>query len=214
MTTTGRTTFPRRARARRGEGERLRADILQAAERLLFKTGDADAVSIRAVAEAVGVTPPSIYLHFADKTDLIFQICQQHLERFHEHMRSAVEGIEDPVAWLETIGRAYIRWGLDNPEHYRILFMSKPTEVPEHVDKQDVIMSGVLGDVLAIATKAVDEGKLTGDPALIGYGTWAAAHGLTSLLISCPDMPWPDVDQLRDALLDRVHRSQDGRGGL
>ena len=206
MTMTGRTTSTRRARARRGEGERLRDDILHAAERLLIKTGDADAVSIRAVAEAVGVTPPSIYLHFADKTDLIFQVCQQHLERFHEHMRAAVEGVDDPVQWLETIGSAYIRWGLDNPEHYRILFMSKPTEVPDHVDKQDVIMSGVLRDVLAVAARAVDEGKLTGDPALIGYGAWAAAHGLTSLLISCPDMPWPDLGQLREAVLDRALR--------
>jgi AcrR family transcriptional regulator len=206
MTMTGRTTSTRRVRARRGEGERLRDDILHAAERLLIKTGDADAVSIRAVAEAVGVTPPSIYLHFADKTDLIFQVCQQHLERFHEHMRAAVEGVDDPVQWLETIGSAYIRWGLDNPEHYRILFMSKPTEVPDHVDKQDVIMSGVLGDVLAVAARAVDEGKLTGDPALIGYGAWAAAHGLTSLLISCPDMPWPDLGQLRGSVLDRALR--------
>lgn len=206
MTMTGRTTSTRRVRARRGEGERLRDDILHAAERLLIKTGDADAVSIRAVAEAVGVTPPSIYLHFADKTDLIFQVCQQHLERFHEHMRAAVEGVDDPVQWLETIGTAYIRWGLDNPEHYRILFMSKPTEVPDHVDKQDVIMSGVLGDVLAVAARAVDEGKLTGDPALIGYGAWAAAHGLTSLLISCPDMPWPDLGQLRESVLDRALR--------
>jgi AcrR family transcriptional regulator len=196
----------KRRRARRGSGEQLRDEILNATTELLLETGHAKAVSIRSVAQRVGVTPPSIYLHFADKTDLIFQVCQQHLERFHEHMRAAVEGVDDPVQWLETIGSAYIRWGLDNPEHYRILFMSKPTEVPEHVDKQDVIMSGVLGDVLAIAARAVDEGKLTGDPALIGYGTWAAAHGLTSLLISCPDMPWPDVDQLRDALLDRVHR--------
>jgi AcrR family transcriptional regulator len=214
LTTEETASSPRRVRARRGEGEKLREQILEAASRLLVETGDEDAVSIRAVAEAVGVTPPSIYLHFADKTDLIFQVCQQHLERFHEHMRAAVEGVDDPVQWLETIGSAYIRWGLDNPEHYRILFMSKPTEVPDHVDKQDVIMSGVLGDVLAVAARAVDEGKLTGDPALIGYGAWAAAHGLTSLLISCPDMPWPDVDQLRDALLDRVQRSQDGRGGL
>ena len=67
---------PRRARARRGEGPRLREEILAAATRLLAETGDEEAVSIRAVAEAVGVTPPSIYLHFADKTELIFAVCE------------------------------------------------------------------------------------------------------------------------------------------
>jgi AcrR family transcriptional regulator len=198
------TTTSRRTRARRGEGERLRADILHAAERLLISTGDADAVSIRAVADAVGVTPPSIYLHFTDKTDLIFQVCQQHWDRFSEHMRAAVEGIDDPIEWLETIGRAYIGWGLDNTEQYRILFMGKPDDVPQHVDKSDVLMSGVLGDVLTVVARAIDEGHLSGDPVVIGYGAWAAAHGLTSLLISCPTLPWPDVDRLRDDVLARA----------
>jgi AcrR family transcriptional regulator len=56
----------RRRRARRGEGEKLREEILEAAERLLLQTGSEEMVQVRAVAEAVGVTPPSIYLHFAD----------------------------------------------------------------------------------------------------------------------------------------------------
>jgi AcrR family transcriptional regulator len=166
--------------------------------------GDVDAVSIRAVAEAVGVTPPSIYLHFADKTDLMFQVSQQHWDRFNDHLRAAVDGIDDPIEWLETAGHTYIQWGLDNPQHYRILFMSKSSDVPDTIDKQEVIMSGVWGDVLAVAQRAVDEGRLKGDPALIGFTAWAAAHGLTSLLISCPDMPWPDFGQLRRSVLGRA----------
>jgi len=49
---------PRRHRARRGEGARLREEILAAGTRLLLETGDEEAVSIRAIAQAVGVTPP------------------------------------------------------------------------------------------------------------------------------------------------------------
>lgn len=204
MTMSGPAAPIRRPRARRGEGERLRDDILHAATELLIGVGDADAVSIRAVAEAVGVTPPSIYLHFADKTDLMFQVCQQQWDRFNEHLRAAVDGIDDPIEWLKTAGHTYIQWGLDNQEHYRILFMSKPSDVPDNIDKQEVIMSGVWGDVLAVAQRAVDEGLLVGDPALIGFTAWAAAHGLTSLLISCPDIPWPDVHQLSRSVLDRA----------
>ena len=121
-------------------------------------------------------------------------------------MRSAVAGVDDPIEWLQAIGRAYIRWGLDNPEHYRILFMSKPNDVPEHVDKSDVIMSGVLGDVLTVVTRAIAEGRLTGDPPVISYGAWAAAHGLTSLLIACPGMPWPDIERLSSHVLNRAVR--------
>ncbi len=64
----------RRARSRKGEGRRLREEILDATEALLLETGAAEQVSIRAVADAVGVTPPSIYRHFPDKDTLIYEV--------------------------------------------------------------------------------------------------------------------------------------------
>jgi AcrR family transcriptional regulator len=67
-----------RPRSRRGEGETLREDLLDATELLMIETGSADAVSIRAIADAVGVTPPSIYLHFPDKESLILAVCERH----------------------------------------------------------------------------------------------------------------------------------------
>src|SRR5207248_11518684 len=114
---------PRRTRARRGEGELLRTQILDAAERLLIETGSEEAVSIRRIAEAVGVTPPSIYLHFADKDELIFAVCERQFEALDRVMDEAVVGIEDPLEELYARGKAYVRFGLDHPEEYRILFM-------------------------------------------------------------------------------------------
>ena len=57
---------PRR-RNQRGQGARLREELIEAASDLLADQGNPDQVSIRAVATAAGVTPPSIYLHFADR---------------------------------------------------------------------------------------------------------------------------------------------------
>lgn len=124
-------------------------------------------MSIRGVAEVVGVTPPSIYLHFVDKSDLIFQVCQQQWDSFNDHLRAAVDGVDDPIEWLETIGAAYVRWGVANPEQYRVLFMSRPREVPQHVDKQEIRMSGVFGGLLSVIQRAVERRQLTGDPRLI-----------------------------------------------
>ena len=70
-----------RPRARKGQGDLLRTDILEAAERLLLETGSEDAVSIRAVADATGVTPPSIYRHFRDKQHLLFEVCARQMDR-------------------------------------------------------------------------------------------------------------------------------------
>jgi len=65
----------RRRRAPRGSGDQLRDEILGAATDLLLETGDEKAVSIRSVSQRVGVTSPSIYLHFADKDALLDAVC-------------------------------------------------------------------------------------------------------------------------------------------
>jgi len=197
---------PRRHRARRGEGEQLREDILEAAERLLIKTGNKDAVSIRAVAKTVGVTPPSIYLHFTDKNELLFQVCQVHWGRFDAHLRNATEGIDDPVERIAACGRAYIEFGLANPEHYRILFMSKPDEQPSHTDVDELLCLFGFTRLIQAVSEAVERGQLVGDPALIVFHAWSLVHGLTSLLISHPDMPWPDRETLTKHLLETSMR--------
>src|ERR687888_1511242 len=98
----------RRRRAPRGQGERLRAEILAAAEHLLVETGDEEAVSIRAVADSVGVTPPSIYLHFADKNELMFAVCERQFERLDRVTEEAAAQSNDPLESLRLRGRAYV----------------------------------------------------------------------------------------------------------
>jgi AcrR family transcriptional regulator len=196
----GRTaaTSSRRTRARRGEGEKLRDQILEAASRLLVETGDEDAVSIRAVAEAVGVTPPSIYLHFADKTELIFAICEKYLDELDRATEAAARGSDDPVESLMLRGRGYVRFGLDNPEPYRVLFMRKATATPLPFQYEKIVSSSAFGHLAEAVTAAIAAGRIEGDPMLVSIHLWSTVHGVTSLLISKPDFPWPDLDRLID----------------
>ncbi|WP_449338924.1 TetR/AcrR family transcriptional regulator [Streptomyces chartreusis] len=64
----------RRRRAKRGDGGRLREELLEAAAALLDDAGE-DAVTIRAVAQAVGVSTPSVYLHFDNRLELLHTVC-------------------------------------------------------------------------------------------------------------------------------------------
>ncbi len=77
-------------------------------------------MSIRAVADAVGVTPPSIYLHFRDKDELIFSICERHFTRLDAFIEKEGAKASDPVESLILRGKAYVRFGIENPEQYRI----------------------------------------------------------------------------------------------
>ena len=203
MTAEPASASPRRTRARRGEGERLREQILEAASHLLVETGDENAVSIRAVAEAVGVTPPSIYLHFADKNDLIFAICEKYLEELDRRTTEAARGSDDLIESLLRRGRAYIWFGLENREPYRVIFMRKPSDTPLPWQYEKIVTSSAFGHLLDDVGAAVGAGLLEGDPMLVALALWSAVHGITSLLISKPNFPWPDLDQL----IDQVTRS-------
>jgi len=186
-----------RPRARRGDGAKLRELILDAGERLLVQCGDADAVSIRAIAEAVGVTPPSIYLHFADKDELIRAVSERSFAAFDQVVELAGAGVDDPIESLRHRSRAYVQFGLDNPEQYRIIFMGKGNVAPP-ADVASTPGRVAFQHLVDAVERAVAAGTLRDDvdPLLTATGLWAAMHGVTSLLISLPDFPWPDTDVL------------------
>lgn len=188
---------PKRPRARRGEGEKLRELILDAAEELLIRTGSVEAVSIRAVADLVGVTSPSIYMHFADKNDLIFAVCEKHFQKFDEFLEEAGSASDDPLESLFLRGRAYVHFGLQNPEHYRILFMTKPALTPERFQDEGMIeRMAAFQHLIEAVDRCIRAGAFAGDPLELSVLFWSYAHGLTSLLITKPDFPWPDVERL------------------
>ena len=105
----------RRRRAPRGSGEQLREEILDATTELLLETGHAKAVSIRSVAQRVGVTPPSIYLHFADKDALLDAVCARYFEKLDEEMQRVAVDQPSTIDVLRAQGLAYVRFALKTP---------------------------------------------------------------------------------------------------
>ena len=203
---------PRRARAKRGDGERLRDEILDAVDAILTRTSKEDAVSIRAVAEQVGCTPPAIYLHFFDKNELLFEVCSRRFLQLNQAVDRAVEGISDPVEALVAGTRAYVAFGLAQPEYYRILFMGKPILSPEQLD--ELRQNGVTGlsRLVDRCQACIDANAVSMRNAkLMAFGIWALSHGVVSLMISKPNIEWPKVEVLLSHLLDthmaglRVH---------
>jgi AcrR family transcriptional regulator len=186
-----------RTRARRGDGELLHVEIVAAAARLLAETGDEDAVSIRAVAAAVGVTPPSIYLHFADKTALMYAVCEERFTALDREIEKAAARASDPLDEIRRRGEAYVRFGLDNPEQYRILFMGRPR--PPLWNEERLRTASAFEHLVEAVQRAIDAGVVpTQDPVLVALGLWASVHGITSLMIAKPEFPWPPVKQIID----------------
>ena len=120
-----------RARSPRGQGEQLRREILTAVNRLLAEWGGVEKLTMRAVATEVGTTAASIYLHFADKTELVWAALSDKYAELAARMAAADTAAvpAGPRERLRAQAHAYCRFSLDNPGHYRLMYEVRQPEV-------------------------------------------------------------------------------------
>ena len=158
---------------------------------------------MRAIAEEAGVAPTSIYLHFADKSELLFEVCERHFAALDAATSSAAARGDGPLDALRLRGEAYVRFGLEHPEHYRILFLGKPSATPSAWLSEKLADAAALGHLVEDVRRCVDAGVLRQgvDPFLVGLGLWMAVHGAVSLMIAKPEFPWPDPEVVIDHVL-------------
>jgi AcrR family transcriptional regulator len=199
-----------RVRNPRGQGERLREEILRAAGGLLEQVGSEDALSLRAVAREVGIATPSIYRHFSDKTDLVWAVLAEHYERLAGIMAEADASApaDDPLERLRSQLTAYCRFAVANPAKYRLMCETWQTPVDE--ERLHGHPAGLLLRGLSRALTACEEGgwRVRGTREEAPYMLWYALHGRIALWQVMPrrkDTVRLDrfVDELLNLMLER-----------
>src|SRR5215470_17253597 len=103
----------------------LRQEILDAARELLVRDGY-DALSMRKVAERIDYSPTAIYLHFKDKQELVFSLCDETFARLVRELETLKRDYPDPLVRLRKGMERYIAFGLKNPNHYIPAFVLPP----------------------------------------------------------------------------------------
>ncbi|MFH8568336.1 TetR/AcrR family transcriptional regulator [Streptomyces sp. NPDC017993] len=199
-----------RPRNPRGQGERLREELLRATERLLEEVGSEDALSLRAVAREAGVAAPSIYRHFADKTELVWATMEVSYERLARAMGDAAAKADgdDPVARLRAQLRAYCRYAIGHPASYRLLYETRQTPVgPERLAGHP---AGLLVRSWHDALTACEEAgwRVRCSRSEAPYVLWSSVHGrvmLWQVMPSRKDARRLDrfVDEILQLLLER-----------
>ena len=196
-------TVPPRTRNRWGEGERLRAEILDAAGRLLSELGGEDGLTIRGVARAVGIAPASIYQHFSDRNALVRGLLEHEFARLRARMTAADEETDpaDVVGRVHAQLHAYCAFAIANPGLYRLMLsrggVRRPADAPPE---------GPLMDVIDLLTAAFDRCDAAGHRLRVpsrraAVLVFVGAHGRVALLHSNPrergaDLVGPFVDEL------------------
>jgi AcrR family transcriptional regulator len=191
-----------RRRARRGEGDLLREEILDATTELLIELGSADKVSTRAVAQRVGCSSPALYLHFPDKATLVYATCQRQFQTLGQLIDAAVAAVDDPVERLRVAARVYTTFAIEHPEQYRVMMMDSTYGGLYQASLEELGAESGMASLLAALTDGIERGIFApGDPALMAVGLWASIHGMASLALAKPGIEWPPAEELVDRLL-------------
>jgi AcrR family transcriptional regulator len=199
---------PRR-RNRRGEGAHLRDDIVQAASTLLEQSGQEDALTLRAVARAAGITAPSIYAHFANTYEIKLALVERTFSTLAEALRPASAGQAQPVPALYAVCRAYLDFAAEHPHLYRVLFERHRREAVEPGATDEDVTTIIGADAFGVLLEAVRACVNAGDSAetsaeAAAVRVWVSLHGMATLRASIPWFPWPPRDTLLDELVRRA----------
>ncbi|HVN75568.1 MAG TPA: TetR/AcrR family transcriptional regulator [Thermoanaerobaculaceae bacterium] len=194
----------------------MRTLILDAARELFVSEG-IEQVSMRRIAQKIEYSPTAIYVHFRDKEALLQELCAVDFGALAGKFQ-VIGAIADPIERIVAAGRAYIEFGINNPSHFRLMFMT-----PHEHSKGDDTMAkrgNPEEDAYAFLKQAVAEGVAASrfragldDPELLAQTLWAGVHGVAALEIANKRDPWVDwrpieerVRTMTDALVRGLTR--------
>jgi AcrR family transcriptional regulator len=195
---------------KRRESEARKKHII-AVVKALIKKGGAREITIRKVAEEAGFSTTVVYSLFHDKATLITQSMDETLFELVKIMKRAAGQSDDAQEKIRNVGRAYIKFGLNNPDEYALVFMEQRPHAP--VEAAEVEHGNVNQDPYAFAHSLFVNlhaaGQVAGDEVSLHLMTqifWHGLHGLTSssLVMGEGDdwIPKPDPQLHVEALLD------------
>ncbi len=167
-------------------------DLHQQAHALALSTvrehGD-QAISLRALAKQIGVSPPALYRHFADRESLLAELAISGFDALRLRLREVSPTA--PRQALIGIGLAYVAFAQEEPNLYRLMFGGRvlPRGTHPRLDHAGQAAFQVLEDTV---DRARQSGFLKPMPlALMTATAWSLVHGLSLLTI---DGHLPDAD--------------------
>jgi AcrR family transcriptional regulator len=181
----------------------LRSALLAHAARILRDDG-LEALTLRAVARAAGVSQTAPYRHFADRRALMGAIAADGFRELHRAMSQAMEqggGREG----FKGVASAYVRFAQANPALYRVMFgpeVANTADLPELASASRASLGFVQTGLEQLQAAGLVR---PGDAAVMAVACWAALHGLVSLILDGQaETVTPDIDRLVEATAQLV----------
>lgn len=170
-----------RAALQQDEIAAFRARATSAAMKL-FAAHGYEGVTMRALADELGVSAMTSYRYLNGKDELFALVRAEAFRRFGDALGAAAGRVVKPTERLMRLKRAYVQFALEEADAYRIMFEVRTpdakTDADADVERESRRAFGFLHDAVKAA---VEEGALAGDALAIARLLWASTHGLVSL---------------------------------
>lgn len=162
----------------------LRDEIIAVSKELLFEEGFSK-MSMRRIAGRADVSATSIYLHFKNKEELLLALVEDSISSLSSQLSSALEAGAGPVDQLKSVANAYIRFALDHPQAYEVIYMVRAEEMPKY-PKEKFQQIRKVYQLIADIIKKGKEQKLfdVEDELVSAYTLWAQIHGVVSVVLN------------------------------
>ena len=166
----------------------LRAETLSAARELIREEGY-EGLTIRKLATRMECSPMALYSYFADKQALLTALALEGFEKVAKRFDSTVH--RDPLTAVRKILLDYIAYAEENPNEYRILFLSVETLGELELTREDLqVRNPAFGGLFKRVEACIKAGVLQGDAFAVSTVLWTCAHGAASLLITAQKFPF------------------------
>jgi AcrR family transcriptional regulator len=162
-------------------------------------------LTLRALARQVGVSAPSVYLHFPSLGHLLAAVVKQAFDDLTDATSAAARNIVDPADELRARCRAYCRFALEHPHLYQLMFQDDlPLTLANDPDSTPGRRS--FENLVSAVRRCLDAGVCPAhdDPFRLASLVWTAEHGLVLARISRPSFPWADIDSLVNEMVSRM----------
>lgn len=190
-----------RTRKPKGEGHSRRAEMLAAAERIFVEHGY-EGATIRKIADEVGLSSTALYMHFADKGEILHEICRETFEKLIASNRRILADTADAEQQLKRMLDAYVAFGFRNPNAYRLVYLTRPIEARDGAETAAQQLGAELfGSLQSVLDRLQADGRLIVPDARVSAQLfWAGVHGVVSLIITKPYFEWGDGEALGQAM--------------
>lgn len=198
---------------REREKVQVRTRILDAARKLFAELGY-EAVTMRKIADRIEYSPTAIYFHFKDKEALMRELVEKDFSTLAQQFQMIARE-KDPIVRLRKVGHAYVAFGLEYPNHYRLMFMTPHPPIAK-TEQEEARRGNPEEDAYAFLKATISDGlsqkrfrpELT-DADLIAQTVWSGTHGIVSLHIAkCNDdwIDWRPVKKTATLIIDGMIR--------